>query len=164
VTRHTPGVSCDDDDWELDHLAVDRSECVNLAASEPARLTALVDLWWEQAREHGVLPLDDRTVELFGARERGVTDAARRGLAGLAAARTDYTPHPPDRHYVYRPPMSPMPAQAGARIGGRSWNLAATIDRPPGAGGVLYASGNQNSGLSLFIQGGRLLFDYNCFG
>ncbi len=164
VTRHTPGVPFDDDDWELYHVAVDRSECENLAAAEPGRLAGLVELWWEQAREHGVLPLDDRTIELFGARERGVADAARIGLAGLAAARTDHTPHPPDRHYVYRPPMSPMPAQAGARIGGRSWNLAATIDRPAGAGGVLFASGNQNSGLSVFIQGDRLVFDYNCFG
>jgi hypothetical protein len=60
--------------------------------------------------------------------------------------------------------MSPLPAQAGARIGGRSWDLTAVIDRPAGAGGVLYAAGNQNSGLSLFILGDRLVFDYNCFG
>src|ERR1022692_1467071 len=164
VTRHTPGVAYDDDDWELYHVAVDRSECVNLAAAQPGRLADLVDLWWREAREHGVLPLDDRTIELFGAREQGTVDKARAGLGGLAAARRDYTPHPPDRHYVYRPPMSPMPAQAGARIGGRSWDLAATIARPAGAGGVLYASGNQNSGVSLFIQDGRLIFDYNCFG
>ena len=154
----------DEDDWELYRVTDDRSECVNLAAAEPARLAGLVELWWREAREHGVLPLDDRTIELFGARERGLADQARSGLAGLAAARLDYTPHPKDRHYVYRPPMSPMPAQAGARIGGRSWDLSATIDRPAGAGGVLYASGNQNSGLSLFVLGDRLLFDYNCFG
>jgi len=164
VTRHTPGVPYEDDDWELYHVEQDRSECVNLAAEQPHRLAALVELWWEQAREHGVLPLDDRTIELFGARERGTADAAKAGLAGLAASRRDYTPHPADRRYVYRPPMSPMPAQAGARIGGRSWDLAATIDRPAGAGGVIYASGNQNSGLSLFIIGDRLVFDYNCFG
>jgi arylsulfatase A-like enzyme len=164
VTRHTPGVAYSDDDWELYHVATDRSECVNLARDEPERLAGLVDLWWQQAREHAVLPLDDRTIELFGARERGTADAARAGLAGLAASRRDYTPHPADRHYVYRPPMSPMPAQAGARIGGRSWDLDATIDRPAGAGGVLYASGNQNSGLSLFVLGNKLVFDYNCFG
>ncbi|HET9894234.1 MAG TPA: hypothetical protein VFQ44_04820 [Streptosporangiaceae bacterium] len=38
------------------------------------------------------------------------------------------------------------------------------IDRPAGAGGVLYASGNANSGLSLLVSGERLVFDYNCFG
>ena len=165
VTRHSPGVPYDDDDWELYHVATDRSECLNLAKDEPDRLGALVRLWWQEAREHGVLPLDDRSIELFGARERA---AAARGLAGLAGAaatdRVDHTPHPPGGHYVYRPPMSPMPAQAGARINGRSWDLDATIERPSGANGVLYATGNQNSGLSLFIQRDRLVFDYNCFG
>jgi arylsulfatase A-like enzyme len=171
VTKHQPGVSFDDDDWELYRLEQDRSECVNLASAEPERLAGLIQLWWAQAEEHGVLPLDDRTIELFGAREQVAGDAAR-DLAGLAGAtrsaagarRGDYTVHPASRRYVYRPPMSPMPAQASARIGGRSWDLDATIDRPAGAGGVLYASGNRNSGLSLFIDHDRLLFDYNCFG
>ncbi|HET7012582.1 MAG TPA: hypothetical protein VFI65_01645, partial [Streptosporangiaceae bacterium] len=35
---------------------------------------------------------------------------------------------------------------------------------PAGAGGVLYATGNQNSGLSIFILDDRLVFDYNYFG
>jgi arylsulfatase A-like enzyme len=170
VTRHTPGVPYDNDDWELYHVAADRSECVNLAAAEPGRLARLVELWWEQAREHGVLPLDDRSIELFGGRDLGQATQASRGLAGLtgagskAAGRTGYSPHPASKHYVYRPPMSPMPAQVGARINGRSWDLDATIDRPAGAAGVLYATGNQNSGLSVFVQEDRLVFDYNCFG
>jgi arylsulfatase len=60
--------------------------------------------------------------------------------------------------------MTPIPAQAAARIGGRSWDFDAVIDRPAGADGVLYATGNQNSGLSIFIFGERLVFDYNYFG
>ena len=146
VTRHQPGVSFDDDRWELYHVAVDRSECDDLAAAEPARLRALVDRWWQEAEDHNVLPLDDRTVELFGARFR------------------DRSPHPANRRYVYRPPMSPMPAQVGASIGGRSWDLDATIDRPAGGGGVLYATGTQNSGVSVFIDGDLLVLDYNIFG
>ncbi|HXP19077.1 MAG TPA: arylsulfatase [Streptosporangiaceae bacterium] len=170
VTRHQPGVPFEDDEWELYRLTDDRSECVNLASAEPGRLAELIALWWREAQEHGVLPLDDRSIELFGAREQAATVQAARGLAGLAGAGTgaagwvDYTPHPASRHYVYRPPMSPIPAQAGPRIGGRSWDLDAVIDRPAGAGGVLFASGNQNSGLSLFVLGDRLVFDYNCFG
>jgi arylsulfatase len=42
--------------------------------------------------------------------------------------------------------------------------MTAAIDRPAGAGGVLYASGTENSGISLFVQDDRLVFDYNCFG
>ena len=29
---------------------------------------------------------------------------------------------------------------------------------------MIYAVGTENSGLSLFVQGDRLVFDYNCFG
>ncbi len=29
---------------------------------------------------------------------------------------------------------------------------------------MLYATGNENSGMSLFVDGDRLVFDYNCFG
>jgi arylsulfatase A-like enzyme len=146
VTRHQPKVAFDDDQWELYHVAEDRSECNDLAAAEPERLAQLIELWWREAEEHGVLPLDDRTVELFGARFR------------------DRSPHPENRHYTYRPPMTPLPAQVGASIGGRSWDLDATIDRPAGAGGVLYATGTENSGVSVFVRDNRLTLDYNCFG
>lgn len=146
VTRHQHGVPYDDDVWELYHLDADRSECVDLAATHPEKLAELVHRWWEEAEAHGVLPLDDRTIELFGARFR------------------DRSPHPADLRYTYRPPMSPMPAQVSPAFGGRSWQLLATIDRPAGADGVLYATGTTNSGLSLFVQDDHLVFDYNCFG
>ena len=146
VTRHEFGTPSEDDDWELYHLAEDRSECRNLAAELPDKLAEMIDLWWEEAAEHGVLPLDDRTIELFGTRFR------------------DRSPHPTSRHYTYYPPMTPLPGQVAPAIGGRSWDMLATVDRPAAAGGVLYASGTQNSGLSLFVQGDHLVFDYNCFG
>jgi arylsulfatase len=146
VTRHQAGSPFEDDRWELYHLDTDRSECVDLAEEQPDRLAALVELWWQEAEAHAVLPLDDRTVELFGARFR------------------DRSPHPADRRYTYRPPLAPLPAQAGAAIGGRSWELRAQVERPEGAGGVLFATGTANAGLSLFVQDERLVFDYNCFG
>lgn len=145
VTRHQAGTSFDDDDWELYHLDADRSECNDLAAEMPEKVAELVALWWREAEANGVLPLDDRTIELFGARFR------------------DHSPHPPSRHYTYYPPMTPLPGQVAAALGGRSWDLLATIDRPAGAGGVLYATGTGNSGFSLFVQDDHLVFDYNCF-
>jgi arylsulfatase len=146
VTRHQPGVPFTDDTWELYNLAEDRSECNDLAAAMPEKLAELVELWWREAEEHGVLPLDERTIELFGARFR------------------DRSPHRADRRYTYRPPMSPLPAQVGASIGGRSWDLDARIEHPSGAGGVIYATGTASSGVTLFVQADRLVFDYNCFG
>jgi arylsulfatase A-like enzyme len=146
VCRHTPGTSFDDDPWELYHVDLDRSECHDLAAEMPEKLAEMIALWWREAEVHGVLPLDDRGVELFGARF------------------VDRTPHPADRHYVYYPPVSPIPPQAAATIGGRTFQITATIDRPAGANGVLFATGTENSGVSLFIDADRLVFDYNAFG
>lgn len=146
VTRHQPGTSFDDDVWELYHVETDRSEVFDLAAQEPERLQALIELWWEEADREGVLPLDDRGVELFGARF------------------DEHTVHPPSRRYVYRPPMSPLPAQASAAIAGRSWDLTAWISRESGQDGVIYATGTENSGLSIFLLDDRLILDYNCFG
>lgn len=146
VTRHQHGTDFDDDQWELYDLRADRSECHDLAAEHPERLADLIERWWEEAAAHGVLPLDDRTIELFGARFR------------------DRSPHPRNHTYVYRPPMTPLPVQVGPAIGGRSWDLTATVDRPADGEGVLYASGNENSGLTVFVQDDRLVFDYNAFG
>jgi len=146
VTRHEFGSPFEDDRWELYHLDDDASECTDLADAEPERLAELVGLWWAEAEEHGVLPLDDRTLELFGARYR------------------DRSPHPVSRHYTYRLPLAPVPAQVAPGLAGRSWDLRATIDRRSGQDGVLYAMGNQNSGLVVFVRDGRLTFDYNCFG
>jgi arylsulfatase len=146
VLKHTSGIDYGTEKWELYHLASDRSECNDLADAQPDKLDEMVALWWEQAEIHGVLPLDDRGVQLFGARFR------------------KNSPHPEDRRYVYRPPMSPMPGQASAGLGGRNVDLYATVTFAPGDEGVLYATGTQNSGLSLFIQNNKLVLDYNAFG
>jgi arylsulfatase A-like enzyme len=145
VCKHTQGADYDTEPWELYRLDADWSECHDLAADEPDRLRHLIDLWWQEAERHGVLPLDDRLVELFGARFR------------------PNSPHPENRRYMYRPPMSPMPGQAAAAIGGRSFDLTARVTRAAGDDGVLYATGTQNAGLSVFVQHDRLVVDYNAF-
>ena len=146
VTRHTPGVSFDDDVWELYHVEADRSETNDLAKQEPDRLNELIALWWEEAENEGVLPLDDRGLELFGINFK------------------KNSPHPETRKYVYRPPMAPLPSQAAAAMGGRSWDMEAVVDRGDAEGGVIFATGTENSGFSFYIFDNRLVFDYNFFG
>jgi arylsulfatase A-like enzyme len=145
VCRHVRGADYDTEPWELYHLATDWSECNDLAAQQPERLAGLIDLWWQQAERHGVLPLDERMIELFGARFRA------------------NSPHPEERRYLYRPPMSPIPGQAAAAIGGRSFDLTAKVTRQAGDEGVVYSTGNENSGLVVFVQNDRLVVDYNSF-
>ena len=145
VCKHLPGTDFQTEQWELYHLATDFSECHDQAGAQPERLAAMIDLWWAEAEKNSVLPLDDRTIELFGARFR------------------PHSPHPVDQRYVYRPPMSPLPGQAAAAIGGRDFDLTARISRTAGQDGVLFATGTENSGIAVFIQDDRFVVDYNAF-
>ncbi|MGZ4734974.1 MAG: arylsulfatase, partial [Acidimicrobiia bacterium] len=65
VTRHQAGVPYDDDVWELYHVAEDFSECHDLASTMPDKLDDMIATWWIEAEKYGVLPLDDRLIELF---------------------------------------------------------------------------------------------------
>lgn len=145
VTYHIPGRPYDDEEWELYHLDSDFSESRNLAGERPEKLRELIDLWWVEAGRHGVLPLDDRQIELLG--------------SGFRPG----TPHA-SRRYVYYPPISHLPAEVSPAIGSRSWIMTAEVERPDAADqGVLVAQGTQNAGFSWYIKDERLVFDYNIF-
>ena len=145
VTRHTSGVSFDDDTWELYNLAEDFSETNDLAAQEPERLKAMIDQWWREAEEHGVLPLDDRgALALFRSSMR----------PGLPSSR---------RRFVYRPPITRVVADACPPVA-RSWRTIIELEHPPENGdGALVSRGTINSGYVIYISDGKLHFDYNAF-
>jgi arylsulfatase len=145
TTYHTAGADYDDDVWELFHLDSDFSETHDRAATDPERLRDLIALWWSEAESMGVLPLDDRTIELFGGTPRPGTPHAR-------------------SVYEYFPPMSHVPADAAPPLGGRPWTLTAEVDLRGPMDGVIYARGSHNIGHSFFAQHGQLHFDYNALG
>jgi arylsulfatase A-like enzyme len=145
VTYHNKGEPYKDDEWELYHLDEDFSECNNMAMEKPKKLRELIDLWWIEAGRHGVLPLDDRTVELFRA-------VFRPG-----------TPHA-TRSYTYHPPISHLPAEVAPALGNRTWVMTAEIERPnENIEGVIVAQGTQNVGFSWYIKDNKMVFDYNVF-
>ncbi len=146
VTRHLPGTDFDDDRWELYELSADPSECHDLAESEPERLAELIDLWWQEADRHGVLPLDERRLELF---------IPRIG---------DHEVHRPDRRYTYRPPLTPIPTRSAASLTDTVVDITARVTRAAGDEGALIATGNRTCGCSVFVQNERLVVDYNAFG
>ncbi len=83
----------------------------------PDKVAELVDLWWAEAEEYGVLPLDDRTIELFFTRYR------------------DRSPHPTSRRYTYFPPCRrcrPRWPRHSAG-GGGTWRPPSTGPRAPAA-------------------------------
>lgn len=145
TTYHEQGQPFDDDEWGLYHLDSDFSECHDLADRNPEKLRELIDLWWVQAGEYGVLPLDDRTIELFGGTPR----------PGTVHARKDY---------VYRPPVSHVPADACPPLSGRAWTITAVVDVDGKDEGVIYARGSHNVGHSFFVKDGAVQFEYNALG
>jgi len=146
VCKHEKGADYMTEPWELYDLASDPSECHDLATERPELLDTLIARWWTEAEANHVLPLDDRLIELFGVRFRPLS------------------PHPESRRYVYRPSPWSMPMQAGAAIGGRDFDLIATVTLATADDeGVLFATGTENSGLSVFVQDRRLVLDYNAF-
>jgi hypothetical protein len=148
TTYHLEGRPFDDDEWALFRLDDDFSECHDLSAEHPEVLRELVDAWWSEAGRYDVLPLDDRTIELFGGTPRPAT----------VHARSDY---------VYFPPLAHIPADATPPFGGRSWTVTAVVDvdddRDPSTPveGVLYARGSHNVGHAFYVKDGHLRFEYN---
>jgi arylsulfatase len=65
VTWHKPGTDWNDDRWELYDQRTDYTQAWNLADEHPDRLAELIELWWDEARRHNVLPLDDRGRDRF---------------------------------------------------------------------------------------------------
>lgn len=145
VTRHEPGTPWDNDKWELYHLDEDFSETNDLAEVHPERLEAMIELWWQEAEKHGVLPLDDRPAfQTFRASRR----------PGLPSARSRFVYHPPVSHIV-------ADACPGAA---RGWITTVELVHPESGGdGALVNRGTINSGFALYVLQGRLRFDYNCF-
>jgi arylsulfatase len=145
VTFHVKGVPFDKDRWELYHVAEDFSEVHDLAAKYPDRLEELKKLFFSEARQYGVLPLDDRTQEL---RLEPKPDAPQ--------SRT---------HFVYYAGMAHLNPSATPDTRNRSYDITAIVNRPDrGSEGVLVAFGSVTSGYVLYVRDNRLIHEYNAAG
>jgi len=127
-----------DDDWELYHVDVDRSELHDLAKENWAKLRELQNLWFAEAGRNGAFPLDDRSPLEIILTPRPV----------LA---------PPRDRYAYFPGTADVPEQQAVNIRNRSFAIGALVDIPaPGAEGVLFAHGARFGGHALYIKENRL--------
>jgi arylsulfatase len=136
-----------DDVWELYHVAEDFSEVNNLAAAEPERLAAMVELWWREARQHQVLPLDNRP---------------------MAALLNPRRPFSDRRRAVFWPGGEVLPEQVGISVYRRNHTITVplvvseTLNAPPE--GVLLALGTVLGGWSLHLLDGRVRYVSNFLG
>lgn len=144
VTHHEKGVGYSDTEWELYHLDRDFSEVHNLAAEHPERLRELVELWWIEAGRYDVLPLDDRSVELF--RSPPIPGSP------LSRERFDYFPPVSHIEPSVAPPIEHAPRhRIRAKMSGKKR-------------GVIVAYGNASSGFVFYMDEGMLHYEYNAAG
>ena len=131
----------DDNVWELYHVAVDPSECHDLADSEPERLAAMVDRWWDEARANQVLPVD--SFPIFEAMERPPVS-------------------PPRGRYVYWPGTGPVEECAVVDVRRRRHRITAHVELPDEhVDGVIVSLGSGYGGFALWMRDGRLHYAHN---
>jgi arylsulfatase len=136
----------DQDQWQLYHVAEDRSESVDLAKKYPDKLKALIKAWDEEAATNLVLPLDDRSA-----------------VEQLGIARP--SEEAPRDRYVYFPGTAPVPEGVAVSVRNRSYKILANVEiTDPNAAGVIFAHGSRFGGHSLFIKDRRLHYVYNFLG
>ncbi|MEQ1785515.1 MAG: arylsulfatase [Acidimicrobiales bacterium] len=134
--------------WELYDLRADPSECHDLAAAEPDRLSTMIDRWWQEAERHQVLPLDNRPFSelVFG---RTPSVAAR-------------------RRYTYWPGRAPVPESVAVNVRGRPHTITAHVTVPAAVDvveGVLAVQGSVLGGWSFhLLADGRLCYVHNLAG
>ena len=131
------------DPWELYNIEEDFSEANNLAAENPEKLEKLQKLFFSQARQYQVLPLDDRVSERFDVNSR----------PSPAAGRTTFT---------YYPGVAPIPEGSAPSLKNRSFSITADVEIPEsGAEGVLLTQGGRFAGWGFFLENSKPTYIYN---
>jgi arylsulfatase len=130
----------------LYHLAEDRTQSHNVAATYPDRLEEMKGLWFYNAGVYSGLPLDDRSAMEILTSDRPL-------------------PSPPRNRYVYYPDTADIPESVAVNIRRRSYTIAAGVVLDSGdAQGVLFAQGGFPGGHALYLKDGRLHYVYNWLG
>lgn len=143
-----PRASFANDTWELFDVRQDFSLSNDLAAKHPEKLKELQAQFLIEAREHHVLPLDDRLFERALAEKVGRPD--------LMAGRTSLT---------LGEGMTGMLENVFINVKNKSKTLSAELDIPQGgANGTVIAQGGRFGGWSLYVKDGVPAYDYNFLG
>jgi arylsulfatase len=146
VTEHHTGIPFEQDAWRLYNTVADFAEARDVASQYPEKLAELTGLWWEEAKRHQVLPLDERNlVEL-------ITLKTPLGMYNR-------------RRIVLRPGQAAVPFATRLTGSDRSMQAIAHVqDFHGGHEGVLLASGSSIGGYSFYVQAGVLHFEHLCLG
>jgi arylsulfatase len=128
------------DVWELYDLTKDFSQADNLADKEPERLTRMKELFLAEAKKNKAFPIGGGLWTRFHP-EDVITS--------------------PYKSWRFDATTTRMPEFTAPGLGKRSNHVAIDVEVQKNASGVLYALGGASGGLTLFMEQGRLVYEYN---
>lgn len=131
------------DTWLLYDLSKDFSQARDLAEAEPGKLDEMKELFLGEARDNQVFPIGG-------------------GLWSIVWS-PQSAPHNPATEFHYTQDVVGVPEFAGPKVGARSNRVTVKVDIDSKSEGVLYALGAFSGGLALWVEDGRLNYEYNLF-
>ena len=134
------GWDANKDVWELYDLSKDFSQAEDLANKEPDRLARMKDLFLAEAKANKALPIGGGLWTRF---------------------------HPEDvisspyKSWRFDATTTRMPEFTAPALGKRSNHVALSVEVGQEASGVLYALGGASGGVTLYMDKGQLVYEYN---
>lgn len=149
-TPWTPGLdpaifkwSPDNDVWELHDLSADYSQAKDVAADHPDKVEALKKAFGEQAEANKVFPVGG-------------------GLWSVVFHPED-APSNPATEFRFTQDVIGVPEFTAPKVGARSNLVTLEAELRPDSEGVLYALGAFSGGVALWVENGKLTYEYNLF-
>ena len=146
----TPGVppgigtwNPENDVWELYNLEKDWTQANDLAAEMPEKVAELKSLFLVESALNNNLPIG--------------------GGLWTPVLRPQDAPSTPYRSWTFRGTMERMPEFTAPKLGNRDNDIRMEVTIAERASGVLYALGGFAGGLTLFMDEGHLVYEYNLF-
>ena len=133
----------DNDRWELYNVNEDFSQSADLAAKHPEKLNELKKLFLAEAKSNLVFPIGG-------------------GLWSVVWS-PESAPHNPATEFNYTQDVVGVPEFAGPKVGARSNLVTVHVELEPDSSGVLYALGAFSGGVSVWVEEGKLYYEYNLF-
>ena len=139
-TARLKGWDANKDVWELYDLTKDFSQADDLAAKEPQRLAKMKELFVAEAKANQALPIGGGLWTRFHP-EDAITS--------------------PYKSWRFDATTTRMPEFTAPGLGKKSNRVTVDVEVGPEASGVLYALGGASGGLTLYMDKGQLVYEYN---
>lgn len=140
---HKSGTDFSKDVWELYNLNEDFNERIDLAARYPQKVKELQAVFDEEAIKYNVFPLSDHAL-------------------GHSAGGRKRSPFGLKKKVVLYPGIDQFLTYSGPQFQQDSFTITADVEiQSPSEQGVLFATGSEFDGLSLFIKDGKFVSAHN---